>query len=143
MSTAIRSIEEDRWLNRISGWDDARTDREIRTGLPVDLVKHLQQLLNLTDEQAAQIIGRSRSTYSRYRSENKTLGIPEAERAIRYAQLLTLAAETFGSLAEALDWICEPNYALNNEAPLQTAETGPGAEMVRELLLGMQHGFPL
>jgi uncharacterized protein (DUF2384 family) len=37
----------------------------------------------------------------------------------------------------------EPNRALDGETPLEMAETDPGATMVRDLLLGVQHGFVL
>jgi uncharacterized protein (DUF2384 family) len=37
----------------------------------------------------------------------------------------------------------EPNRALDGETPLEMAETDPGATTVRDLLLGVQHGFVL
>jgi putative toxin-antitoxin system antitoxin component (TIGR02293 family) len=69
--------------------------------------------------------------------------MPEAERALRYAQLLALAAETFGSLSEAKAWMRERNHALGGETPLRLSETDPGAEIVRDLLTGLQHGHPV
>ena len=136
-------LGDDAWLALVAGWDDQEADAEIRHGLSVDLVTHLQQILDLTDEEAAHLIGRSRSTYARYRKSGKDLGVPEAERAVRYARLLALAAETFGSLGKARRWMREPNYALGGATPLQLAETDPGATIVREQLLGVQHGFSL
>lgn len=109
----------------------------------MSIASHLQELLGLTDEEAAHLIGRSRSTYARYRSAQKDLGTAEAERAVRYACLLALAAETLGSLEEATDWMHEQNYALGGRAPLDMAETDPGARVVRDLLLGLQHGHPV
>lgn len=132
----------DPWLNRVARWDDAQADAEIRRGLPVEIAVHLQELLHLTDEQAAHLIGRSRSTYARYRNTEKSLGTAEAERAVRFARLLALAAETFGTLDAALAWMQESNYSLGGKAPLDMAETDPGARVVRELLLGLQYGYP-
>lgn len=148
MPTAVNplqneSLGDDAWLARVAAWDDQEADEEIRHGLSVELVTHLQQLLDLTDEAAARLIGRSRSTYARYRDAGKDLGVPEAERAVRYARLLALAAETFGSLDEARRWMGESNYALGGAVPLELAETDPGATIVRDQLLGMQHGFAL
>jgi putative toxin-antitoxin system antitoxin component (TIGR02293 family) len=144
--TAQRSappkIEND-WVRRVASWDDATANAEIRQGISIDLVVRLQELLNLTDEQAARLIGRSRSTYSRHRNQDTELGVPEAERAVRYARLLASAAETFGSLEDAAAWMQEPNPALDDDTPLDMAETDPGATMVRDLLLGVQHGFVL
>jgi len=131
------------WVRRVASWDDATANAEIRQGISIDLVVSLQELLDLTDEQAARLIGRSRSTYSRHRNQDTDLGVPEAERAVRYARLLALAAETFGSREDAAAWMQEPNRALGDDTPLEMAETDPGATMVRDLLLGVQHGFVL
>ena len=130
-------------MRRVADWDDATANDKIRQGISIALVARLQELLGLTDEQAARLIGRSRSTYSRYRNQDTELGVPEAERAVRYARLLALAAETFGGLEEAAAWMEEPNLALGDDTPLDMAETDPGATMVRDLLLGIQHGFVL
>jgi putative toxin-antitoxin system antitoxin component (TIGR02293 family) len=138
MSSATKS---DGWIRRVAGWDPAESDAEIRAGIPVDLVVHLQGLLGLTDDEAARIIGRSRSTYVRYRTLQKQLGLTEAERAVRFTRLLALAAETYGSLAEATDWMLAPNDGLGGARPIDLAETDPGAMLVRDLLIGVQHGF--
>ena len=132
----------DPWLGKISSWDDAEADRKIRGGLPIRIATHLQSLLDLTDEEAAHLIGRSRSTYARYRNDDRPLGTAEAERAVRFAQLLALAADTFGSLEEAKDWMKEDNYSLGGEKPFEMAETDPGARVVRDLLYGLQYGHP-
>jgi putative toxin-antitoxin system antitoxin component (TIGR02293 family) len=133
---------ESEWLRRVATWDDQEADAEIRRGLPVRVAAELQELLRLTDEETAHIIGRSRSTYARYRSQDKDLGTAESERAVRLTRLLGLAAETFGSLSKAVDWMRETNAALGGNVPLEMAETDPGATIVRDLLLGLQHGHP-
>jgi putative toxin-antitoxin system antitoxin component (TIGR02293 family) len=143
MPAVADPLEKDVWIHRVAAWDLQKADEEIRRGLSVDLVVHLQKLLDLTDAEAAQLIGRSRSTYVRYRTSKKELGVTEAERAVRYARLVALAAETFGSLGEARAWMLEHNYALGGERPIELAETDPGASIVRDLLTGMQHGFSL
>jgi len=131
------------WVRRVADWDDATANIKIRQGIPIALVVRLQELLDLTDEQSARLIGRSRSTYSRHRNQDTDLGVPEAERAVRYARLLALAAETFGSIDDAAAWMRESNRALDDDTPLEMAETDPGATIVRDLLLGIQHGFVL
>jgi putative toxin-antitoxin system antitoxin component (TIGR02293 family) len=136
-------VSEDPWLGRVAQWDDTEADARIRGGLPFEIAVHIQSLLDLTDEEAASLIGRSRSTYSRYRNKDQDLGTAEAERAVRFARLLALAAETFGSLEEAKEWMMEENYALGGERPFELAETDPGARVVRNLLLGIQHGHPV
>ena len=136
-------VLEDPWLERVAQWDEMEADRRIRNGLPIEIATHLQSLLDLSDEEAAHLIGRSRSTYARYRNAGRTLGPADSERAVRFAQLLVLAAETFGSLEDGAAWMQEENYALGGESPLKLAETDPGARVVRDLLLGLQHGHPV
>jgi len=137
-----RSETASSWLRDVAQWDDAQADAAIRQGLPVDLVVTLQDLLSLTDQKAAGLIDRARSTYARYRNSNETLTSTEAERAVRFAQLLALAAETFGDVQDGADWMRETNYRLGDEAPLEMAHTELGARVVRDLLLGIQHGHP-
>lgn len=147
MTTATARVVEhadfkDSWLGRVAAWDDAEADHNIRQGLSVNLATHLQDLLYLTDEEAAHLIGRSRSTYARYRNQNRDLGTAEAERAVRYARLLALATETFGALDEAVAWMREDNFSLGGRTPFDMAETDPGARVVHDLLLGLQYGHP-
>lgn len=132
-----------RWIAQVASLDRQKADEMIRSGLPFDYVSGLQELLNLTDDEAALLIGRSRRTYSRYRNDNRDLGAPEAERVVRLARLVALAAEVFGSIEEARSWMREPNLALRGRAPIKLAETAPGASIVRELLEGSQRGYPL
>lgn len=142
-ASSENGVSEDPWLGRVARWDDTEADARIREGLPFEIAAHIQSLLNLTDKEAAGLIGRSRSTYSRYRNKDQDLGTAEAERAVRFARLLALAAETFGSLEEAKEWMLEENYALGGERPFELAETDPGARVVRNLLVGIQHGHPV
>jgi len=133
----------DLWLERIVGWNDVEADTAIRKGLSIDLAMHLQELLDLTDAEAARILGRSRSTYARYRNAGRALGVAEGERAVRVARLIALAADTVGALDKAARWMREANYALGGRVPLIMAETEPGARVVRNLLHGIQHGHPV
>ncbi len=131
------------WLQQVADWDTGEADRQIREGLPIEVATELQTLLGLTDTETARLLGRSRSTYSRRRAQSADLGISEAERAVRVLETIALATETFGSLDEALEWMREENEALGGPAPITLLETGPGTSIVRDLVIGIQHGFPL
>jgi len=128
------------WMVRVAAWDDTEADAAIRDGLSVDLAAHLQTLFDLSNAEAAQLIGRSRSTYTRYRNQGAKLGPAEAERVVRYVRLVALGAETFGGQDAAVEWMQEPNRLLGGQPPLEMAETDPGARVVQDLLLGIQHG---
>lgn len=123
--------------------NDTEADTEIRGGYPVAVAEQLQQVLNLTDAEMAEVLGRSRRTYTRYRNNQTQLGLPESERVFRYVRLLRRATTIFGSEEKAAWWMKEPNPALNGRVPFDAALTAPGAVLVDDLLAGLEHGFPL
>lgn len=123
--------------------NDADADTEIRGGYPVSIAEELQAVLHLTDADMADVLGRSRRTYARYRNQNKHLGLPESERVFRYVRLLQRAAEIFGSEEKAAWWMKEPNAALDGRTPFDVALTAPGAVLVDDVLAGIEHGFPV
>jgi putative toxin-antitoxin system antitoxin component (TIGR02293 family) len=133
-------LEEDPWLARVARWDDTEADEHVRSGISLELITHLQSLLDLTDAETADLIGRSRSTYTRYRDAGRSLQPVEAERAVRAARILALAVATFGTIEKAGTWMREENYALGEKTPLEMAETDFGARAVRDLLRGLEHG---
>lgn len=123
--------------------NDTDADAQIREGYPVSVASHLQELLDLSDARMADVLGRSRRTYTRYRSEDKRLGLPESERLFRYLRLLQKGREVFGSREKAAWWMNQSNPALDGRTPVEVALTAPGAAVVEELLAGIEHGFPL
>lgn len=123
--------------------NDTDADDQIREGYPIDVAAHLQEVLGLSDAMMAEILGRSRRTYRRYRNADKRLGLSESERLFRYLRLLSRAEEVFGSREKAAWWMNEPNAALDGREPVEVALTAPGAVVVEDLLGGLEHGFPL
>jgi len=123
--------------------NDTDADDQIREGYPIDVAVRLQEVLGLSDEVMAEILGRSRRTYRRYQSADKRLGLSESERLFRYLRLLSRAEEIFGSQEKAAWWMKQPNAALDGREPVEVALTTPGAAVVEDLLGGLEHGFPL
>jgi uncharacterized protein (DUF2384 family) len=72
--------------------NDTDADMEIRGGYPVAVVEELQRVLGITEAEMAEVLGRSRRTYTRYRNQNKQLGLPESERVFRSPFDLALTA---------------------------------------------------
>ena len=122
--------------------NDTEADTAIRGGYPVAIAEQLQQVLGLTDAEMAQVLGRSRRTYTRYRNNQTQLGLPESERVFRYVRLLRRATTIFGSEEKAAWWMNEPNPALSGRVPFDVALTAPGAVLVDDLLASLEHGFP-
>lgn len=123
--------------------NDTDADVQIRDGYSVAVATWLQEVLDLTDTQIADVMGRSRRTVARYRKEGKQLGVPESERLHRYLRLLDKAEHVFGTREKAAWWMTEPNAALDGRTPVDVALTAPGAAVVEDLLAGLEHGFPL
>ena len=123
--------------------NDIDADTEIRGGYPASIAKELQAVLDLSNADMAEVLGRSRRTYARYRNQNKQLGLAESERVFRYARLLQRATEIFGSEEKAAGWMKGPNEALDGRTPFDVALTAPGAVLVDDVLAGIAHGFPV
>ena len=123
--------------------NDAEADTAIRGGYPVAVAEQLQQVLGLTDAEMAEVLGRSRRTYTRYRNRQAQLGLPESERVFRYVRLLRRAATVFGSEEKAAWWMKKPSPALDGRVPFEAALTAPGAVLVDDLLASIEHGFPV
>ncbi len=123
--------------------NDTDADAQIRGGYPVSIATHLQEVLGLSDAQMADVLGRSRRTFARYRGEGKRLGLPESERLFRYLRLLQKGRAVFGSEEKAAWWMGAPNPALECRAPVEGALTTPGSAVDEELLAAIEHGFPL
>ena len=121
--------------------NDTDADTEIRGGYPVSIAEELQSVLGLTDTEMAEVLGRSRRTYARYRKQDKQLGLPESERLFRYVRLLRRATEIFGDEEKAVWWMKEPIPALEGRTPFEVALTSPGAVLVDDLLGGWSTGF--
>ncbi len=139
---AERGADLERW-GGLCVANDTEADAQIRGGYPVSVATHLQEVLGLSDAQMADVLGRSRRTFARYRSEGKRLGLPESERLFRYLRLLQKGRAVFGSEEKAAWWMGASNPALGGRAPVEVALTTPGSVVVEELVAGVEHGFPL
>jgi predicted phosphodiesterase len=51
-----------------------------------------------------------------------------------------LARETFQSPSEAADWLRRPHPVLDGMSPLECANSGPGAQRVRDMLVAIRQG---
>ena len=141
MAVAAKPPGEARKGLHVTNGTDA--DAQIRDGYPVSVAEELQDVLGLSDAEMAEVLGRSRRTFARYRSEKKRLGLPESERLFRYLRLLDKGAAVFGAEEKAAWWMKAENPALGGRTPVEVALTAPGAALVEELIGGIEHGAPL
>ena len=111
----------------------------IRSGLPVRMFRRLADALSVSDAELARVTGISSSTLTR-RKRAGALSPEEGERVLRFARLLDRAADVFGGVDEAADWLKAPNRALGGTSPLSYADTEIGAREVENLLGRVEYG---
>jgi putative toxin-antitoxin system antitoxin component (TIGR02293 family) len=140
--TKLTRIKEDAVIYSVRPDQEARADEaagRIRQGLAVDEFEALSEMLELPAEAFAAVLGISRSTFMRRRKAGR-LDMQESDRLVRYARLFGQAVHVLGSEPSAARWMKRPARALGGEAPLQFAETEPGAREVERLLGRIEHG---
>ena len=113
----------------------------VRTGLPVEELDALRELLGITTENLAGRIGISIATLSRRRRRGQSLDPVHGDRLLRFARLFHLATELHdGDEEAARAWLRKPARALDGETPLDRAETEAGAREVENLIGRLEHG---
>ena len=111
----------------------------VLNGLPFSELMTLRELLGLPLEQLAGNLGISRATLHRRKHAGR-LEQGESDRVVRYARLMGKAADVFGGLDEARQWLRFPQFGLGNATPLDYARTEIGAREVENLLGRIDHG---
>lgn len=112
---------------------------KVRDGLPMSEFHVLREMLGLSEERLAGLLGLSRATLHR-RKVGGTLDRAASDRLVRYARLLSRAEAALGSAASARSWLAAPAVAFHGESPLDYADTEVGAREVEALLGRIEHG---
>lgn len=112
---------------------------KVRGGLSMVEFQFLRELLGLSEERFATLLGMSRATLHR-RKKAGQLDRAESDRLVRYARLFNRAADTLGGDAPAQRWLSSPAVAFGGELPLDFADTEIGAREVEALLGRVAHG---
>ncbi len=123
-------------------WDLSTAAARISEGLPLSILTDIQKRLDLSNKELARAVSIPLRTLNRRRSE-KRLPASESERAWRIARLTERAIEVLEDEEKAREWMKRPNYALGDTSPLDMARTGPGAEIVEQVLDGIAYGIPV
>lgn len=112
---------------------------KVRGGLPLEEFQALRELLGLTEERLAGLLGMSRATLHRRKADG-TLDRAASDRLVRFARLFLRASEVLGGEAAARSWLAAPAVAFRGECPLDFADTEIGAREVEALLGRIEHG---
>jgi putative toxin-antitoxin system antitoxin component (TIGR02293 family) len=112
---------------------------KVRDGLPLSEFHALREMLGLSEERLAGLLGLSRATLHR-RKVGGTLDRAASDRLVRYARLLSRAEAVFENADSARRWLSAPALAFHGECPLDFADTEVGAREVEALLGRIEHG---
>ncbi len=111
----------------------------VRDGLPMAEFQSLREMLVVSEERLAALLGMSRATLHR-RKKGGHLDRAESDRLVRFARLFSRASEALGGVAGARSWLAAPARAFHGECPLDYADTEIGAREVEALLGRIEHG---
>jgi putative toxin-antitoxin system antitoxin component (TIGR02293 family) len=111
----------------------------VKEGYPVAAFNSLATHLHISREKLGKVTGISWTTLNRRQGAGK-LKVRESERIYLIQSIFDQAIEVFESEEAAHTWLQTPLPALNNQTPLQTCETLPGADQVRNLLMAIEYG---
>lgn len=113
--------------------------RHVREGLGFEEFHALQDMLGVTEERLAGLLGMSRATLHR-RKKTGHLDRSESDRLVRFARLMSRATAALGGHEGARSWLSSPALAFGGELPLDFADTEVGAREVEALLGRLEQG---
>src|ERR1700678_1718467 len=106
----------------------------VREGLPIKSLFLLAERLNLRQAEISEKIGIPQRTLTRRLAQHSRLTALESDRAVRLAQVYSMATETLGDGVKAAEWLKTPNRALRGGRPLDQLDTDPGVREVENIL---------
>ena len=112
----------------------------VREGLPVKALLLLAERLDLRQAEISEKIGIPLRTLTRRLTQHSRLTATESDRAVRLAQVYSIAAETLGDGEKAAAWLKTPNRALRGGRPLDQLDTDPGVREVEDVLGRIAYG---
>jgi putative toxin-antitoxin system antitoxin component (TIGR02293 family) len=112
----------------------------VREGLPVKALLLLAERLDMRQAEISEKIGIPKRTLTRRLTQHSRLTAAESDRAVRLAQVYSMAAETLGDGDKAAAWLKTPNRALRGGRPLDQLDTDPGVREVENVLGRIAYG---
>lgn len=105
----------------------------------IDYQKVIRSIVDMSEKDFAGISGISPRSLSRLKSEQK---IPShtAEVALSVLRIHQKAQEIFPDNGQAVQWMKQPNAALQGRTPVESAQNRFGAEEVLDILTRMEYG---
>lgn len=113
---------------------------KIRQGLAYKAFTILEKALGMPQKELAEALQIPISTLRRRKEANR-LHMDESDRIVRYARIKEAALDMMqGDNPATIKWLHTPLELLNNESPLNHANTEMGARDVEDLIIRIRHG---
>ncbi|MBI9070108.1 MAG: DUF2384 domain-containing protein [Melioribacteraceae bacterium] len=122
--------------------DFLKISNSVIRGFPVEYLINLKDLLGLTNDKLADLLGVSTRTITRSISlpKEERLTITLSDRVYRVFKIISIAIEVFNDKYEALIWLKTEQYGLYNETPISLLKTEAGTREVENLLGRIEYG---
>ncbi|MDB5990341.1 MAG: hypothetical protein JWQ10_1744 [Herbaspirillum sp.] len=114
--------------------------RSIREGYPAQILKAASNFYGVPVTRIRTIAHIPASTASRLEKNHAKISSGATERIYRMGVVTRMAAEVLENERSAIEWMCQPNLALGNMAPLDLMDTEPGGVSVRKILNAIATG---
>lgn len=121
---------------------DFKLIQSSRDGLLRSYVDQISQMVGLTDNEMAYILGMTSRNLHRI-TPDKRLGIEASERLLLLRNILIHAMDTFeGKQNVVLSWLRTSIPELNDQAPVTLMDTVTGFGLVNDVLGRLDYGLP-
>jgi putative toxin-antitoxin system antitoxin component (TIGR02293 family) len=112
----------------------------VENGFETETVKRLAKHLNLTLEEALELVQLRESTFHSYQRDKKRLRSEVSTNVYQLAQITEAAEQYFENTPRAHAWLRTPRATFGGKSPLQFALLPGGAEYVTTVLSRLEHG---
>ncbi|WP_024608533.1 antitoxin Xre/MbcA/ParS toxin-binding domain-containing protein [Pseudoalteromonas sp. TAB23] len=110
-------------------------------GLKATRINILGKKLEWESGMIARAIGTTTRTLERHVESKKPLNIKISENALELARLSTIGTDYFGSVKRWNEWLNTPHSQFENKEPREVMHTIRGRELIKRIILGLEHGF--
>lgn len=113
----------------------------VKLGLNATAIYQLGRVLQWEAVTLAKSIGTTVKTLEYHRKNKTPLDISVSEKAIELARLSTIMIGYFGNIERWNMWLSTPNMQFYNKTPQSFAHTVCGRELIKRIVLDLEHGF--
>lgn len=142
-ATSRKLVKAEKLSPRLAHSNPARQVRTAEAGVPR---KKAAQLFTVIARGSALPVGKLRAEIipdSSWKRSGETLTPSAGESTLRLERVLTLATAIWGEMQKAVQWLNTPHLQLQGATPYSLLRTESGGRQVEDLLIALDHGFPV